>query len=59
MDKHKGHILTIFKKTYGDQDAYIWFQRWRLFYIAVAEMFNYNEGQEWFVVHYLFKRRLE
>ena len=57
MDKNRSKIMPLFQKTYGEQMANAWFQRWRLFYIAVAELFNYNEGQEWVVVHYLMKRK--
>ena len=57
MDSNKSAIMPLFVETYGLKDASAWFQRWRLFYIAVAELFNYNQGQEWVVMHYLFKRR--
>ncbi|OSD06740.1 S-adenosyl-L-methionine-dependent methyltransferase [Trametes coccinea BRFM310] len=33
------------------------FYRFRVFYIAVAEFFALNNGQEWGVGHYLFKRK--
>ncbi|KAI9060325.1 S-adenosyl-L-methionine-dependent methyltransferase [Trametes sanguinea] len=33
------------------------FYRFRVFYIAVAEFFALNDGQEWGVGHYLFKRK--
>lgn len=39
------------------KDAVGWFYKWRTFYIAVAEMFKYNNGNEWFVAHYLFEKR--
>jgi hypothetical protein len=28
-----------------------------MFFIAVEEMFNFNEGQEWFVSHYLWEKK--
>jgi cyclopropane-fatty-acyl-phospholipid synthase len=56
MDKNKEKIMEIFKGTYG-KDASVWFQRWRVFFIACAELFGYDQGQEWGVSHYLFSKR--
>eukprot|EP00050_Salpingoeca_kvevrii_P009483 m.3233 g.3233 ORF g.3233 m.3233 type:complete len:185 (+) comp2279_c0_seq1:520-1074(+) len=54
-DKAKAQVLEIFTKCYGSaSDARLWFNRWRLFYIACAEFFGYNDGNEWFVCHYRF-----
>jgi hypothetical protein len=29
-------------------------QRWRIFFIAVEELFGWKQGEEWGVTHYLF-----
>lgn len=52
MDRHRPDILQIFESTYGE-DAPRWFQRWRMFFLACAELFGYGDGTEWFVSHSL------
>jgi len=49
-------VLATFQQCYGD-DAERWVQRWRMFYMAVAEFFGYQHGSEWGVAHYLFEAR--
>jgi cyclopropane-fatty-acyl-phospholipid synthase len=56
MDANKSKIMPVFEATYG-KDAAVWFQRWRMFYMAVAELFGYADGNEWGVAHYLFEPR--
>lgn len=57
MDNHKEEILDLFTNTYGDSEAVRWFNRWRLFFMACAELFGMKHGQEWMVAHYLFSNR--
>ena len=54
MDDHKAEIMPLFEQTYGKDQAVKWWVYWRLFYLACAELWNYNEGNEWIVSHYLF-----
>lgn len=54
MDRNKEPILKIFKEVYGEENAKIWVQRWRIFFMSCAELFGYNRGSEWGVTHYLF-----
>ena len=57
MDARKAEIMPVFEQCYGQKDAAIWFQRWRMFYMAVAELFGYDGGNQWGVGHYLFDKR--
>ena len=57
MDAARAAILPVFTATYGQAESARWFQRWRMFYMAVAELFGYAGGNEWGVAHYLFERR--
>jgi cyclopropane-fatty-acyl-phospholipid synthase len=43
--------------TYGEEEAPVWFQRWRMLYMAAAELFGRGGGNEWGVAHYRFSRR--
>ena len=56
MDAQRDAIMRIFSQTYG-ADAQVWFNRWRMFYMAVAEFFGYAAGNEWGVAHYRFSKR--
>lgn len=57
LDANKAECMEILKKGYGEKEALLWFNRWRMFYLAVAEFFGYAEGNEWGVGHYLFSKR--
>jgi cyclopropane fatty-acyl-phospholipid synthase-like methyltransferase len=51
----RDEILEIFRDVYGPDRAAMWFRRWRVFFIACAQMFGYQDGREWFVSHHRFR----
>lgn len=57
MDKNKMQILPLFEATYGKENALKWWVYWRIFYMACAELWGYNDGEEWIVSHYLFDKK--
>ena len=57
MDDNADLISPILVQTYGVKESEMWRNRWRMFYMACAELFGYNNGQEWWVGHYLFEKR--
>ena len=57
MDARRATLWPVLEKTYGAADTAVWWTRWRLFFMACAELFGYEQGQQWWVSHYLFERR--
>ncbi len=57
MDARKDQLFPFFESTYGLKLADIWWVRWRLFYMACAELFAFNNGDEWMVGHYLLSQK--
>ena len=57
QDRQRDEIMALFRATYGPEQASRWFQRWRVFFMACAELFGYRRGEEWGVSHYRFVRR--
>ena len=56
LDAHRAQAMHVLAGAYGEANAAQWLQRWRIFFMACAEMFGYRGGQEWWVSHYLFER---
>jgi cyclopropane-fatty-acyl-phospholipid synthase len=56
MELHRGTIMPLFAKTYGPENAVTWWVRWRIFFMACAELWKFGNGGEWGVSHYLFER---
>lgn len=52
MDERRRPIMKVLQQAYG-KDASRWFQRWRMFFLAVSELFGFDHGEEWFVTHAL------
>lgn len=53
LDKRRESAMKILNQAYGKAEAARWFQRWRLFLIASAELFGFEDGNQWQVGHYL------
>ncbi len=52
LDEHRRPAMEILQRVYG-KSAFRWFHRWRMFFLAVSELFGYGNGEEWFVTHAL------
>jgi len=57
LDRHRTDVLPVLQSTYGSRDAYRWLVRWRVFFMACAELWGWRQGQEWLVSHYLLRHR--
>lgn len=57
MDENKNKIYQIFKSHYKDGDHRKWFHYWRIFFMSCEELWNFNNGNEWIVGHYLFQKK--
>ena len=57
MDARRTIIWPILERTYGAGEAQRWWSRWRMFFMACAELWGYDAGRQWWVSHYLFSRR--
>jgi cyclopropane-fatty-acyl-phospholipid synthase len=50
-DRNAEAIKAVLAEVYGPR-AWLWRQRWRLFFLAVAGLFGDSGGSEWGVSHY-------
>ncbi|KAA8492836.1 (S)-coclaurine N-methyltransferase [Porphyridium purpureum] len=57
FDRNIDKNRVILENVYGKDQAVKWEAYWRTFYMSCAELWGYNDGNEWFVSHYLFKKR--
>ncbi len=55
LDEQRNAAENILVATYGEREASRWLQRWRMFFLAVSELFGCHGGDEWCVTHYRLK----
>ena len=56
LDHNRTEAISLLRETYGQEDGFRWFNRWRTFHMACSELFGYRNGNEWWVGHYLFEK---
>lgn len=57
LDEQRDHVVRILQETYGPKNGKRWLRRWRLFLMACAELFAYEDGQQWMVGHFLLEHK--
>ncbi len=57
LDGRREAVLDVLVRAYGTDAARLWLGRWRIFFLACAELFGFRNGREWWVSHYLFEPR--
>ena len=56
LEDRRDAVLSVLGRHYGRRERRLWFNRWRLFLLAVEELFGYAGGSEWGLGHYLLAR---
>uniref|UniRef100_A0A7S3E8R0 Methyltransferase domain-containing protein n=1 Tax=Rhodosorus marinus TaxID=101924 RepID=A0A7S3E8R0_9RHOD len=57
MDTNIDQIRPTLVTAYGQDSAVKFEAYWRTFFMACSELFKYNDGFEWYVVHHVFVKR--
>jgi len=57
QDANERQVMAILREAYGAA-APLWCQRWRMFWMACAELFGYDGGRAWMVAHHRFVKEV-
>lgn len=56
LDRSRGELLRVLRPHHAnDTNARVALQRWRMFFLACAELFRFEDGGRWQVAHYRFE----
>ena len=56
LDEQRRELVQLFSQVYGPEQASMRLERWRVFFMACAELWGFSDGAEWFVSQYRFGR---
>jgi cyclopropane-fatty-acyl-phospholipid synthase len=56
LDSRRTEVQKVFERDMSAEQAQVWIQRWRIFFMSCSELFRFHQGNEWFVGHYLLKK---
>ena len=53
MDVQRRKVMALFERVCGPSEASKWRVRWRVYFMAGAELWGYRAGTNWLVSHYV------
>jgi cyclopropane-fatty-acyl-phospholipid synthase len=56
LDRRRDEVRRVLRETYGPGEETRWWARWRVFFLACAELFAWHGGEEWLVTHLRFRK---
>jgi len=59
LSKNERRIEALFAKELDANEAKLRIERWKMFFLACAELFAFRGGSEWLVAHYLLVPRTD
>ncbi len=57
IDHNEENAIAVLERDLGPEGARLQFGRWRIFFMACEELFGFKGGEEWYVAHYLMRKR--
>ena len=57
LDIRAAEVNPVLDAVYGKGHAARWRRRWRIFFMACAELWGFRRGTEWIVSHYRLRKR--
>ena len=57
VDANVDRVEALFARDLGPGQAKVQVERWRIFFLACAELFGFEGGEQWLVSHYLLAPR--
>lgn len=58
LDANQKELMPVLKDIYGKKQWKVWLQRWRIFFMACAELWGFQQGQQWIVSLYRLRKRI-
>jgi len=57
LERNRRDVLRVLESEASPENAKVLYRRWKVFFLACAELFGYAGGDEWIVSHHLLRPR--